>query len=221
MSGVGSSLAQNIVDYVSENGPFLDRQGLMDVPQLGPKAFQQAAGFLRVTGGTHPLDATAVHPESYPVVEDMARGIGLPIADIMGNQRVCQAIELDRYATEAVGLPTLTDIIEELMRPGRDPRPRLEPFAFAEGVRSIEDIRPGMWLPGIVSNITSFGAFVDIGVHTDGLLHISKMSNRFINHPSEIVQVQQQVTVRVIEVDLDRRRIALSLLEDPYALSAP
>ncbi len=217
VSGIGPSLAQNIVNHVRNNGPFSDRQELLDVPRLGPKAFQQAAGFLRISGGAQPLDATAIHPESYDVVEGIARDNGLQVADLIGDENLFRGTDLGRYVTETVGMPTLTDIVEELARPGRDPRPRLQPFSFAEDVRSIEDIQPGMWLSGIVSNITSFGAFVDLGVHTDGLLHISKMSEQFIHHPSDIVQVRQQLNVRVLEVDLARRRIALSLLEEREA----
>ncbi|RME49606.1 MAG: S1 RNA-binding domain-containing protein, partial [Deltaproteobacteria bacterium] len=184
-------------------------------PRLGPKAFEQAAGFLRIRGGTHPLDASAVHPESYPIVERMAEDLGCSVEALMANPKLRKGIEIERYVTQRVGLPTLRDIMAELARPGRDPRERFEVFQFAEGIEKIEDLVPGMRLPGIVTNITKFGCFVDIGVHQDGLVHISQMADRFVKDPGEVVKVHQRVEVTVLEVDLQRRRISLSLKENP------
>jgi uncharacterized protein len=185
----------------------------MKVPRLGPKAFEQAAGFLRVRGGENPLDASAVHPESYPIVEAMARDLGCRVEDLMASADLRAKIDLKRYVTETVGLPTLNDIMEELAKPGRDPRERFEAFSFAEGVSKIEDLKAGMRLPGVVTNVTAFGAFVDVGVHQDGLVHVSQLADRFVKDPADVVKVHQKVTVTVLDVDLERRRIALSMKE--------
>ena len=211
VSGLGPQLAGNIVAFREENGPFASRRKLLDVPRLGPKAFEQAAGFLRIRGGDHPLDQSAVHPESYHVVEAMARDLGVQVADLMADKSLREKIDLNKYVTEQTGLPTLTDIMAELDKPGRDPRRRFEAFSFAEGVEKITDLEPGMVLPGVVTNVTAFGAFVDVGVHQDGLVHISQLADRFVQDPHEIVKVHQKVTVRVLEVDVARNRIGLSM----------
>ncbi len=211
VSGLGPTLARNIVARRHENGPFSTRRELLKVPRLGPKAFEQAAGFLRIREGKNPLDASAVHPESYPLVEAMARDCGASVAELMAHPELRRGIDPRRYVSDAVGLPTLTDILAELEKPGRDPRPDFKLFSFADGVRSIEDLRPGMRLPGIVTNVTAFGAFVDIGVHQDGLVHISRLADRFVKNPAEIVSVHREVMVTVLEVDVRRKRIALSM----------
>jgi uncharacterized protein len=211
VSGLGPALAKNIVAHRDAHGPFASRAALLKVPRLGPKAFEQAAGFLRIRGGTNPLDGSAVHPESYPVVERMAADAGCTVADLLREPEVRKGIVPGRYVDERIGLPTLTDILAELERPGRDPRERFEPFAFAPGVEKLEDLQPGMKLPGIVTNVTAFGAFVDVGVHQDGLVHVSQLSNKFVKDPGTVVKVQQRVTVTVLQVDLQRRRISLSL----------
>ncbi|MCB0846818.1 MAG: helix-hairpin-helix domain-containing protein, partial [Bacteroidetes bacterium] len=211
VSGLGPSLAQNIVTYREENGPFKTRSGLKKVPRLGDKAFEQAAGFLRIRNAKNPLDASAVHPESYHIVEQMAKDLGVKVEDLMNDESLRKKIRLDKYVTETVGLPTLEDIMNELAKPGRDPREQFEVFSFAEGVNSIEDLKEGMILPGIVTNIVDFGAFVDIGVHQDGLVHLSQMANRFIKHPTEVVKVHQKVDVKVIGIDINRNRINLSM----------
>ena len=211
VSGLGPRLAQAIVDYRNKNGPFTSRESLKKVPRLGPKAFEQAAGFLRIRGGDHPLDASAVHPESYGVVEAIAKDLGHPLERLVGDASIACRIDLQRYLSDKVGLPTLNDIIEELARPGRDPRREFELFQFAEGINKIQDLAAGMKLPGVVTNVTDFGAFVDVGVHQDGLVHISQLADRFVRNPSEIVKVQQQVWVTVVEVDLERKRISLSM----------
>jgi uncharacterized protein len=215
VSGLGPSLAQAIVKYRDENGPFKSRETLKKVPRLGPKAFEQAAGFLRIRGGDHPLDASAVHPESYHIVEAMSRDANCSVENLLGDASLRQRIDPKRYVSERVGMPTLSDIMDELARPGRDPRQEFEPFSFDHAVQRIKDLTPGMRLPGIVTNITAFGAFVDVGVHQDGLIHISQMADRFVRDPSEIVQLQQQVNVTVLEVDLGRKRISLSLKASP------
>ncbi len=214
VSGLGANLAGNIVSWRNEHGAFASREELKKVPRLGPKAFEQAAGFLRIREGAHPLDASAVHPESYGIVEAMARDLGCEIADLIRNPELRARIDISRYTTEKVGLPTLQDILKELARPGRDPRASFEAFSFAEGVSALEDLRPGMQLPGIVTNVTAFGAFVDVGVHQDGLVHISRLADRFVRDPAEVVRVQQRVQVTVIEVDLERKRISLSMRKD-------
>ena len=215
VSGLGSTLARNIVGFRDQNGPFLSRNDLKKVPRLGPKAFEQAAGFLRIHDGENPLDASAVHPESYKVVKRMANDLDCSIHDLMQREEFREQIDLDRYTTDTIGLPTLTDILVELVKPGRDPRDRFEAFAFADGVHSMDDLTPGMTLPGIVTNVTNFGAFVDIGVHQDGLVHVSQLADRFVKDPSEVVKVQQQVTVTVLEVDKNRKRISLSMRKEP------
>ncbi|MEE8613557.1 MAG: Tex family protein [Nitrospirales bacterium] len=215
VSGVGPQLATNIVAYRQEHGPFRSRTALKKVPRLGPKAFEQAAGFLRITDGEHPLDASAVHPERYPVVHAMAKDLGCTVKELMNDSDRQRTIDLHRYITEEVGKPTLTDIVTELAKPGRDPRQQFEPVRFQEGVQSIEQVKPGMILPGVVTNVTAFGAFVDIGVHQDGLVHISQLANRFVSDPNTVVQVNQQVRVTVLEVDIPRRRIALSMKAVP------
>lgn len=213
VSGLGPALAKAIVSYRDENGPFHTRKDLKKVPRLGPKAFEQSAGFLRIRGASNPLDGSAVHPESYPVVEAMARDAGCSVADLMSDEGLRKSIDLHRYVAEKTGLPTLTDIMAELARPGRDPREEFHAFAFAEGIEKMEDVRPGMRLPGIVTNVTAFGAFVDIGVHQDGLVHVSQLANRFVKNPSDVVKVHQQVMVKVLSVDLGRRRISLTMKE--------
>ena len=211
VSGLGPRLAKAIVEYRNSYGPFASRESLKKVPRLGPKAFEQAAGFLRIREGIHPLDASAVHPESYGVVEAIAKDLGHPLDQVVGDASISGQIDPLRYLSDKVGLPTLNDIIEELARPGRDSRQEFEPFSFAEGVNKIEDLAAGMELPGVVTNVTDFGAFVDVGVHQDGLVHISQLADRFVRNPSDIVQVQQQVWVTVLEVDLGRKRISLSM----------
>jgi uncharacterized protein len=215
VSGLGPQLAKNIVGYREEKGPFQSREDLKKVKRLGPKAFEQAAGFLRISNGKNPLDASAVHPESYPVVEAMAKDLGCPVVDLLGDRELGYQIDLARYLTDRVGMPTLTDILDELAKPGRDPREQFETFAFAEEVQSIEDLRPGMRLPGIITNVTAFGAFVDLGVHQDGLVHISELADRFVKDPREVVKVQQRVTVTVLALDPERNRISLSLRKHP------
>jgi uncharacterized protein len=211
VSGLGPQLAQNIVDYRNENGPFGSRAALRKVPRLGDKAFEQAAGFLRIRNAANPLDASAVHPERYATVQSMAKDLNCSVEDLIKTEALRKQIELKKYVSETVGLPTLSDIMSELSKPGRDPREQFEAFSFTEGVSSMEDLRTGMMLPGIVTNVTAFGAFVDIGVHQDGLVHISELSDRFIRDPNEAVKVQQRVQVRVVEVDIARKRIALSM----------
>jgi len=211
VSGLSAAIAKNIVAYREENGPFMSRKQLADVQRLGPKAFEQSAGFLRITDGENPLDASAVHPESYHIVDDMAKDLGVTIVDILKKPATRDQIDVSKYVTDSLEIPTLNDILDELAKPGRDPREKFEEFAFADGIEKIEDLRPGMKIPGIVTNITAFGAFVDIGVHQDGLVHISEMANRFVKNPADIVKVQQKVAVIVLEVDLDRNRISLSM----------
>ncbi len=211
VSGVGPQLATNIVAYRQENGPFKSRTALKKVPRLGAKAFEQAAGFLRIPESEHPLDASAVHPERYPVVNAMAKDLGCTVKDLMKDTDRQKAIDLNQYITEEVGKPTLTDILTELAKPGRDPREQFEAIRFDEAVQSIEQVESGMVLTGIITNVTAFGAFVDIGVHQDGLVHISQLANRYISDPNTVVQVNQQVKVTVLEVDIPRKRISLSM----------
>ncbi len=221
VSGLGPSLAQNIIDIRNLKGAFKNRQDLMKVPRLGEKVFEQAAGFLRIRDGENPLDSSAVHPESYGIVEQMAKDLQCTVRDLMTKEELRKMINLKQYVTQTVGLPTLQDIMKELAKPGRDPREQFEAFAFAEGVHTMEDLKLGMRLPGIVTNITAFGAFVDIGVHQDGLVHLSQMSDRFIENPNEAVKVQQKVMVTVVEVDIARKRIALSMKSDLNAQAKP
>ncbi|MBO1364213.1 RNA-binding transcriptional accessory protein [Prevotella sp. A2931] len=211
VSGLGPTLARNIVDYRRENGAFTSRAQLKKVPRLGNVAYQQCAGFLRLPNAKNPLDNSAVHPESYHIVEQMAKGCGCSVAELIQDKQKQKAIDIKRYVTADVGIPTLTDIMQELEKPGRDPREQLEEFAFDEHVHTVDDLIEGMELPGIVTNITNFGAFVDIGVHQDGLVHISQLANRFVSDPNEVVKLHQHVFVRVVEVDRQRRRIALSM----------
>ena len=187
----------------------------MKVPKLGPKAFEQSAGFLRIRDGKNILDGSAVHPESYHIVDAMAAELDCSVLDLMKSNELRSRVDLSRYVTEKVGMPTLQDIMKELAKPGRDPRESFEAFSFQEGVEKLEDVKPGMRLPGIVTNLTAFGAFVDIGVHQDGLVHISQLADRFVKNPSEVVKVQQKVMVTVLEVDTKRKRIALSLKKQP------
>ena len=211
VSGLGPSLAQNIIDYRTANGAFSSRAQLKKVPRLGPAAFTQCAGFLRIPGAKNPLDASAVHPESYKIVERMAADCGCTVSELMSNPERRKQIALDRYVSESVGLPTLRDIMQELEKPGRDPRGKVEAFEFDPSVRTVDDLREGMELPGIVTNITNFGAFVDIGVHNDGLVHISQLSDHFIRDANEAVHLHQHVRVRVVEVDHRRHRVSLSM----------
>lgn len=211
VSGIGSKAAVNIVAFRNEYGPFRVINDLQAVAGIGPKAFEQAAGFLRIRGGENPLDASAVHPESYHIVEAMAGDLNCNVITLMNDEKIREKIQLKHYVTDTVGLPTLNDIIEELAKPGRDPREQLEIFTFAEGIEKIEDLRQGMKLPGIVTNVTAFGAFIDIGVHQDGLVHISQLADRFVKNPADVVKVNQKVMVTVMQIDLERRRIALSM----------
>ena len=211
VSGLGPALAKNIVDYRRENGPFASRAQLKKVPRLGPSAFQQCAGFLRIPNAKNPLDNSAVHPESYHIVEQMARDNGCTVGELITNEQKRKQVQMERYVTAEVGIPTLTDIMHELEKPGRDPRQQLEAFEFDPNVKEVDDLVEGMVLPGIVTNITNFGAFVDIGVHQDGLVHVSQMANRYVKDPNEVVHLHQHVQVRVIDVDRRRNRISLSM----------
>lgn len=211
VSGVGKQIAANIVKHRQEKGPFSSRNELKKVARLGPKAFEQCAGFLRVRGSKNPLDASAVHPERYELVESMCKELSCTVQDLMSKQELRKKIDLKKFASESVGLPTLKDIMQELDKPGRDPRSKLDSFEFAADVHSIEDLQEGMSLPGIVTNVTAFGAFVDIGVHQDGLVHVSELANKFIKDPNEVVKVHQKVKVTVLQVDKDRKRISLSM----------
>ena len=211
VSGLGPQLAKNIVEFRNDNGPLRSRKELRKVPRLGPKAFEQAAGFLRIRDGDNPLDASAVHPESYHIVDAMAKDAGCSVADLIKEDGLRKAVDLARYVTDTVGVPTLTDIMAELSKPGRDPRKKFETFRFADEIEKVEDVKPGMKLPGIVTNITAFGVFVDIGVHQDGLVHISELSDKYVKNPADVVKVHQKVTVTVLDVDLRRKRIALSM----------
>ncbi|MBS3920090.1 MAG: RNA-binding transcriptional accessory protein [Deltaproteobacteria bacterium] len=215
VSGLGPQLAKAMIKYRNEHGPFGSREELKKVPRLGPKAFEQAAGFLRIRGAKNPLDGSAVHPESYFIVEAMARDLSCSVSDLIKDEDLRKKIDSKNYLTESVGLPTLNDILNELAKPGRDPRESFETFAFTEGVDKMEDLKPGMRLPGIVTNITAFGAFVDIGVHQDGLIHVSELSNRFVKNPSEVVKVHQRVMVTVLNVEIERKRISLSMRSGP------
>lgn len=219
ISGLGPALAQQIVNYRKENGPFKSRRELKKVPRLGEKAFEQAAGFLRIRQGEHPLDASAVHPERYALVEQIASDLSLSVGELVGNQQVVNQIDLQKYVTPEVGLPTLQDILKELSKPGLDPREEFEVFSFAEGIHTIADLKIGMRLPGVVTNITNFGAFVDVGVHQDGLVHLSQLADRFIQDPHQVVKVQQRVVVEVIEVDERRKRISLSMKSEKKPVS--
>lgn len=216
VSGLGPQLADNIVKYRNENGPFATRAALKKVPRMGAKAFEQAAGFLRIRNAKHVLDASAVHPERYKTVEKMAADLNATVSDLVKDDLLRQKIDPKQYVTEEVGLPTLKDIMAELAKPGRDPREKYEVFSFQEGVNEVKDLKVGMKLPGIVTNITKFGAFVDVGVHQDGLVHVSQMSDSFVSDPSKVVKLQQQVHVTVTDINLAQKRIALSLKSDPF-----
>ncbi|MFH2037283.1 MAG: Tex family protein [Candidatus Zixiibacteriota bacterium] len=211
VSGLGQQLAQKIIEYRNENGPFKSRKSLLKVPRLGPKAFEQAAGFLRINDAPNPLDRSAVHPESYSVVEKMASDLGCTVDLLIQDESLRGKLNLQDYINNKIGLPTLNDILQELVKPGRDPRAEFEEFHYDDSVHSISDLKIGMKLPGIVTNVTKFGAFVDIGVHQDGLVHISQLADEYIKDPTEYVKVRQKVTVEVIEIDLDRNRISLSM----------
>jgi uncharacterized protein len=211
VSGLGDTLAQNIIDYRSENGPFRSRSELKKVPRLGPKAFEQSAGFLRIPDSTDPLDNSAVHPESYPIVEKMAKDLNTSVKELINNKPLIDSIEIDRYKTDSVGEETLTDILLELEKPGRDPRSKVQLLEFDPNIRTINDLKEGMILPGIVTNITNFGCFVDVGIKENGLVHISEMANHFISNPGEVVSLHQHLNVKVLSVDLERKRIQLSL----------
>ena len=211
VSGLNATVAENIVKHRNTRGPFKRRRDLMEVPRLGAKAFEQAAGFLRIRGAADPLDESAVHPESYAVVDRMAKDLGVGVRDLMRDDALRQRISLERYVSASVGAVTLRDILAELAKPGRDPREAFEVVRFTDGVNSLDDVRPGMSLSGIVTNITAFGAFVDIGVHQDGLVHISQLADRFVKDANDVVKVSQHVQVTVLEVDPARKRIALSM----------
>ena len=211
VSGLGPTLAKNIVEYRRSNGAFTSRSQLMKVPRLGPAAYQQCAGFLRISGAKNPLDNSAVHPESYKIVETMAHDTKCTVAQLIADASLRKSIDLKRYVTESVGMPTLTDIMKELEKPGRDPREQIEEFEFAAGIESIDDLSVGMVLPGIVTNITQFGVFVDIGVHQDGLVHISQLADKYVSNPSDVVKLHQHVMVKVTEVDTRRNRISLTM----------
>lgn len=211
ISGLGPTLAQNIVDYRTANGPFQTRRELMKVPRMGEKAFEQSAGFLRIEQGKNPLDNSAVHPESYPLVEQMAKELQCTVADLITNKEIKKKLNLNKYVTDKVGMPTLTDIMEELDKPGRDPRQAIQVFAFDPTVKTIGDLHEGQVLPGIVTNITNFGCFVDVGIKENGLVHISELADRFVSDPTQVVAIHQHVKVKVISVDLIRKRVQLSM----------
>ena len=211
VSGIGPVLASNIVAWRAQNGPFESRSQLLKVPRLGPKAFQQCAGFLRIRGAANPLDGSAVHPESYHIVDSMAASLGVKASELVGNEELCSRIKPEDFVSGDAGLPTVTDIVKELAKPGLDPREQASEFAFADDIHELEDLKAGMELPGIVTNITAFGAFVDIGLHDNGLLHVSQMGPRGTD-PSKVVKLHQHITVRVLDVDLDRRRISLGMI---------
>ena len=215
VSGLGPQLAENIVAYRDENGPFTSRRQLKNVPRMGPKAFQQCAGFLRIRGTDDPLDASAVHPERYKVVDKMAQSLSTTVGELMRNSSKVSELKLAEFVTQDIGLPTLTDIVKELVKPGRDPRDPFETFSFSDDVSKITDLIPGMRLPGIVTNVTNFGAFVDVGVHQDGLVHISQLADKFVRNPNDVVKVQQKVSVTVLAIDLARKRISLSMKAKP------
>jgi len=211
ISGLGPTLAQNIVDYRAEHGPFQSRRELLKVPRMGEKAFEQSAGFLRIQGGKTPLDNSAVHPESYPIVEQMAKDLKCTVEELITNKELKKKLDLKKYITEKVGMPTLLDIMEELDKPGRDPRQAIQVFSFDPTVKTIEDLKEGLVLPGIVTNITNFGCFVDVGIKENGLVHISELADRFISDPTQVVSIHQHVKVKVLSVDLVRKRVQLSM----------
>jgi uncharacterized protein len=210
VAGIGPTLAKRIVQHRNEKGAFKSRKALLDVSGLGPKTFEQCAGFVRVRGGEHPLDASAVHPERYALVERIAGDLGVPVASLVGDLKAVDRIDTKKYVEGDVGTFTMNDILSELKKPGRDPRATFEPPKFRDDVRELTDLKPGMELEGVVTNVTAFGAFVDVGVHQDGLVHVSQLADRFVRDPSEVVKVGDKLKVRVLEVDLERKRIALS-----------
>ena len=214
VSGLGPALAQNIVDYRAAHGPFASRKELLRVPRLGAKAFEQCAGFLRIPDAANPLDNTAVHPERYALVEQMARDAGSQVADLVANPALRQGLHLEQYCTAEVGMPTLNDIMDELAKPGRDPRGKAQVFSFAENLHSLDDLREGMEIPGVVTNITKFGCFVDMGIKVKGLIHVSQLADHFVKDPAEVVHIQQKVTVRVLDIDDERQRVALKLISN-------
>jgi uncharacterized protein len=211
VAGLGRTLADNIILHRNDNGPFRSRQELLKVARLGPKAFEQSAGFLRIRTGNNPLDASGVHPERYGLIKKMAGDLGVTVADLLASGTIRKSIDLDKYIDSSTGLPTLTDIMEELAKPGRDPRKGFEQFHFAENIHTMEDLTEGMVLPALITNITRFGAFADIGIKQDGLIHISQLADRFVKDPGEVVKIGQKVEVRVVEIDSKRQRIALSM----------
>jgi uncharacterized protein len=211
VSGLGKQLAGNVVKHRQENGPFKSRADLKKVARLGPKAYEQCAGFLRIRDAANPLDGSAVHPESYKVVETMAKDLKISVKELMENADARKGIDLNKYVSDKIGLPTLRDILQELEKPGRDPRAQFEAMKFADGVHTMDDLKEGMKLPGIVTNVTAFGAFIDIGVHQDGLVHVSELTNKFVKDAGEVVTVQQKVTVTVLKVEKERKRISLSM----------
>src|SRR5690606_25775308 len=217
ISGLSATLAENIVRYRDENGAFESRAALKKVPRLGEKTFEQAAGFLRVMDGKNPLDSSAVHPEAYPVVERMLADLGKPVRQVIGDEATLKRLNPEKCTDERFGLPTVKDILKELEKPGRDPRPEFKTAAFKEGVEDLADLRPDMVLEGVVTNVTNFGAFVDVGVHQDGLVHISMMANKFVKDPHEVVKAGDVVKVKVLEVDQQRKRIALTMRLDDSA----
>ena len=221
VSGVGPTLAKNIVEHRAAHGPFRSRRDLRKVPRLGPKAYEQAAGFLRVREGNNPLDASAVHPESYDVVEKMATDLGVPVARLVGNGELVRKLDIRKYVDDRRGEPTLRDILAELEKPGRDPRKSFEETRFREDVTEIAHLQEGMVLEGVVTNVTAFGAFVDVGVHQDGLVHVSELANRFVKDPAEVVKVGDRVKVRVLKVEKDRKRIGLSIKQASEAAPRP
>ena len=211
VSGLGPTLAQNIVDYRTENGPFESRRQLLKVPRMGAKAYEQCAGFLRIPQAKNPLDNSAVHPESYPIVEQMAKDLNCTVADLIKDKEIRSKIDLKKYVTDTVGLPTLTDILQELDKPGRDPRQKIQVFEFDKNVRTLDDLQEGMELPGIVTNITNFGCFVDIGIKENGLVHVSQLADRFVSNPADVVRIHQHVRVKVMSIDHERKRIQLTM----------
>ena len=211
ISGINKTIAKNIVSYREENGVFESRRELLKVAKLGPKAFEQCAGFLRIEGAENPLDNSSVHPESYAVAERMAKDLGIPLKSLIGNEEACNKIELSRYVNDRIGLPTLKDIMDELKKPGRDPRSVAKVFSFADNIHTIDDLEIGMVVPGIVTNLTNFGAFVDIGVKQDGLVHISEIADKYISNPADVLSLNQHISVKIVQVDKVRKRIGLSI----------
>jgi uncharacterized protein len=213
VSGIGPAIAQNIADYRTENGPFESRKELLKVKRLGEKVYEQCAGFLRIPGAKNPLDNSAVHPERYQLVQKMAKDVSLTVEELIKSEEARGSIKVEKYVSDEVGLPTLNDIMAELAKPGRDPRASIKILEFSDEIKSIEDVKVGMELPGIITNITNFGAFVDFGIKQNGLIHVSKLSNKFITNPADVVKIHQHVKVKVLEVDMRRQRIALELIK--------